>query len=71
MGYALYLALALAVIAGLGSGLVQALRSVDRHHSIRVREELRLCTVSMIGCAVVAAIAWWPVLASPFRLGGF
>jgi hypothetical protein len=60
-----------AVIAGLGSGLVQALRFLDRHDSIRAREEGRLCTVSMICFAIVAAIAWWPLLASPFRLGGF
>mgnify|MGYP001827151983 FL=1 len=71
VGFALYLSLASAVIAGLGSGLVRALRSLDRHDSIRAREERRLCAVSLICFAVVAAIAWWPLLASPFRLGGF
>ena len=71
VGYGLYLSLAFAVIAGLGSGLVQGFRYFDRHDSIPAREERRLCRISMISFAVVAAIAWWPLLASPFRMGGY
>lgn len=71
VGYGLYLSLAFAVIAGLGSGLVRGFRCFDRHDSIPAREERRLCSISMISFAVVAAIAWWPLLASPFRMGGY
>ena len=71
VGYPLYLLLATAVIAGAGSGLVQALRSIDIHRCIRINEERRLCAVSITSFAVLAVIAVWPIVTSPFRLEGY
>ncbi len=70
-GYALYLFLAIAVIAGAGSGLVHVLRSIDDCRCIRVNEERRLCAVSMASFATLAVIASWPLVSSPFRLEGY
>lgn len=71
IGYPLYAALAVAVISGTGSGLVRLLRNLDLHQTIRANEELRLCAVSVAGFVVLAAIASWPLVASPFRLEGY
>jgi hypothetical protein len=71
VGYPLYLFLAIAVIAGAGSGLVHALRSIDIHRCIRVNEERRLCAVSVASFVALAVIALWPLVASPFRLEGY
>lgn len=71
VGYPLYLLLATAVISGIGSGLVRVLRGIDVHRCIRPNEERRLCTVSVMSFVAVAAIATWPLLASPFRLEGY
>ncbi len=66
VGYPLYLFLAIAVIAGAGSGLVHALRSIDIHRCIRVNEELRLCAVSIASFVALAVIAVWPLVTSFF-----
>jgi len=71
VGYPLYLFLAAAVIAGAGSGLVRALRSIDLQHCIRINEERRLCVVSLVSFAAIAVIAVWPLVTSPFRLEGY
>jgi hypothetical protein len=71
VGYPLYLFLATAVIAGAGSGLVHGLRSIDFRRCIRVDEELRLCAVSVASFALLAVIALWPLVTSPFRLEGY
>jgi hypothetical protein len=70
VGYPLYLFLAIAVIAGAGSGLVRALRSIDVYRCIRVNEERRLCAVSMVSFSALAVISVWPLVTSPFRLEG-
>ena len=59
------------VITGVGSGLVSALRAIDPFRSIGPNEEQRLCVVSITSFALVAAIAVWPSLVSPFRLEVF
>ena len=71
IGYPLYLFLATAVIAGVGSGLVSALRAIDPLRCIGPNEEQRLCVVSITSFVLVAAIAVWPSLVSPFRLEVF
>ena len=71
VGYPLYFLLATAVIAGAGSGLVHALRSIDIHRCIRINEERRLCAVSIISFAALAVIAVWPIVTSDFRLEGY
>ncbi|MHC4384488.1 MAG: hypothetical protein ACYTGF_02860 [Planctomycetota bacterium] len=68
IGYPLYLSLAAAVITGVGSGLVSALRAIDPLRCIRPHEERRLNTVSLACFALVTGIALWPVVTSPFRL---
>ena len=68
IGYPLYLSLATAVIAGVGCGLVSVLRAIDPLRCIRPHEEGRLRTVSLACFALVAGIALWPMVTSPFRL---
>lgn len=68
VGYPFYALLATAVITGAGSGLVRSLRPLDIQGCIRAHAERRLCTVSMASFAAVAAMALWPLVASPFRL---
>ncbi|HSN54744.1 MAG TPA: hypothetical protein VLT32_08725 [Candidatus Sulfomarinibacteraceae bacterium] len=70
VGYPLYAALAVAVVTGSGSGIVHRLRSIDPLGCIRPAEERRLCVASMIGFAVFALIALWPVAATIYRTGG-
>ncbi len=71
VGYPLYLFLATAVIAGAGSGLVRVLRSIDVHHCIGDNEERRLCAISIASFGATAVLAIWPIVTSPFRLGGY
>lgn len=71
VGYPLYAALAVAVVAGVGAGVVRALRRLDRAASIAPAEERRLCVASMVGYAAFTALAVWPLLMSDFRLGGY
>lgn len=68
IGYPLYLSLAAAVITGVGSGLVSALRAIDPLRCIRPQEERKLCTVSLACFALVTGIALWPMVTSPFRM---
>jgi hypothetical protein len=71
VGYPLYAALAVAVLAGTGAGVVHALRRLDRGASIAPGEERRLCLASIAGFAAFTALAVWPLLMSDFRLGGY
>ena len=68
VGYPLYAALAVAVVAGAGSGLVRVLRSLDRWHAIRPAQEQRLCTVSMAGFAAFTLMAVSPTVVTTARL---
>ena len=71
VGHALYAALALALVAGCGSGLVHTLRSLDRFACIKPGLERRLCAASMVGFVVFSLIALWPTVTSGVRLEGF
>ena len=70
IGVPLYGFLALAVVAGAGSGLVSLLRSIDPLHCIRTGEERRLCCASMGGFLFFSVIAIWPTVTSNVRLWG-
>ncbi|MGD2116597.1 MAG: hypothetical protein PVG07_16200 [Acidobacteriota bacterium] len=67
VGFLLYLFLAVAVVAGAGSGLVHALRALDPLGSIAPAEERRLCFASMAGFALFALLAVWPMAVMTLR----
>jgi len=67
VGYALYLALAVGVLAGGASGLVHALRRLDALGSIRPAAEHRLCRISMAGFGCFSVLALWPDAAMGLR----
>jgi hypothetical protein len=71
VGYPLYGALAVAVLGGVGSGVVRGLRRLDAEAWIAPAQERRLCVASMVGFAAFTALAVWPLLTSDFRLGGY
>ena len=60
VGHLLYGALAVALIAGCGSGVVHRMRSLDRFACIKPGVERRLCLASMAGFAAFSLIALWP-----------
>lgn len=62
VGYPLYLFLAVAVISGIGSGLVRGLRRLDPSAPFEPGAERRLCRTSMASFGGVALIAVWPLL---------
>lgn len=62
VGYPLYLFLAVAVISGMGSGLVRGLRRLDPSAPVEPGAERRLCRTSMASFAVVVLMAVWPLL---------
>lgn len=68
VGYPLYASLALAVVAGAGSGLVRILRRLDPWRTIRPAQEHRLCTVSMTGFVVFTSMAVWPTAVMTVRI---
>lgn len=68
VGYPLYAALAVAVVAGAGSGLVRLLRSLDRWRAIGPAQERRLCAVSMTGFSVFTLMAVSPTVVTTLRL---
>lgn len=71
VGYPLYATLAVAVVAGGGSGIVHNLRQIDPLRCIRPGEERRLCVTSIIAFAVFALIALWPLASPGYRGGGY
>lgn len=68
VGYPLYLSLAMAVVAGLGSGTVHGLRALDPVESIAPAEEHRLCALSMTGFGLFSLITLWPTAAMGLRM---
>jgi len=68
VGYPLYLSLAVAVVAGLGSGAVHGLRAIDPFHSIVPMAEHRLCALSMTGFGLFSLITLWPAAAMGLRM---
>lgn len=70
VGYLLFGALALAVVTGVGTGVVARLRAIDPFRSIRLGEERRLCAISMSCFALFALIATWPMFTSGIHLEG-
>lgn len=68
IGYGLYLSLAVAVLAGGGTGLVGSLRRLDAAGEIEATAERRLCIVSLAGFLVFSALALWPWVNSGLRL---
>lgn len=67
VGYPLYVALAVAVVTGCGSGVVHALRSFDPGRGIRQLVERRLCQASIVSFVAFFLLAVWPMLISDFR----
>jgi len=68
VGYPLYAALAVAVVAGAGSGLVRLLRTLDRWRAIGPAQEQQLCVVSMIGFSLFTLMAVSPTVVTTLRL---
>ena len=64
VGYPLYLLLAVAVVSGVGTGLVRGLRRLDPSESVPPAAERRLCLTSMASFVLIALIAVWPLLFS-------
>lgn len=68
VGYPLYAALAVGLLAGLAAGAVRALRPLDACGALRPRAEIRLGRQSLVGFLAFALIATWPLLSSGLRL---
>ena len=64
VGYPLYLLLAVAVVSGVGTGLVRGLRRLDPSGSVPPAAERRLCLTSMASFVLIGLIAVWPLLFS-------
>ena len=60
VGYALYLLLAVGVLAGGGSGVLHALRRLDPWGSIRPGVERRLCRSSLAAFGLFTLVSLWP-----------
>lgn len=69
VGYPLYAALAVGLVAGLASGAVRALGRLDASGALRPRAELRLGRGSVAGFLLFTGIAVWPLLTATLRRG--
>ena len=71
IGYPLYLSLFAAGITGAGAGVIDRYKDVPSLKSAIPALQKRLCLFSMIGYAVFALIATYPMVFSDFILEGY
>lgn len=71
VGYPLYLSLLVAVISGMGVGLVEGMgRAESLRGAIRPMQR-RLCAISIVGVAVFTAVSLYPMVAGDFVYLGY
>lgn len=71
VGYPLYVALLVAVVAGAGRGLVGGAAALDPTGPDPAASQRRLCRISVASFLVVLCLALWPAVAAGLRvLGG-
>ena len=71
IGYPLYLALFSGGVTGTGVGVIDCYRNRPSLIPVIPKIQSNLCLWSMIGYAVFAAIAAYPMLFSDFKLEGY
>lgn len=68
VGYPIMGSLSLAVITGIGAGIVRTARSLDPQDYFKPNEENRLCLVSIAAFSIFITFAIWPMVRSGLRL---